>query len=92
MCATDKSQIARQVLGYLVENIEAQDTFEGIVEWWLLEQRIKHQAAEVREVLEELTARQLIVERRAGDSQVHYRINRGKLREVRKLLAQGDDG
>lgn len=92
MCATDKPQIARQVLGYLIEHVEAQDTFEGIVEWWLLEQRIRHRAAEVREVLDELAARRLIVERRAGDSRVHYRINRGKLKEVRKLLAQGGDG
>lgn len=91
MCATDKPQLARQVLGYLAENVEAQDTFEGIVEWWLLEQRIKHQTAAVREALKELTARRLIVERRTRDSRVHYRINRGKLKEVRELLARGEE-
>ena len=92
MCTTNEPRITRQLLAYLAENVEAQDTFDGIVEWWLLEQRIKHQAAQVRQALDELTARQLIVGRRTRDSRIHYRINRGKLKEVRELLAQGDDG
>lgn len=91
MCATDKPQLARQVLAYLAEHAEAQDTFEGIVEWWLLEQRIESQAALIKEVLGELAARRLIVGRRAADSRVHYRVNRGKLKEVQKLLAESAD-
>jgi hypothetical protein len=91
MCATDKPQLARQVLSYLAANVEAQDTFEGIVEWWLLEQQIKSQSAEIREVLDDLAARRLVIERRAGDSRIHYRINRGKLKEVQELLAESDD-
>jgi hypothetical protein len=92
MCVTDKPQLARQVLAYLAANVEAQDTFEGIVEWWLLEQHIKSQSAEIREVLDDLAARRLIVERRATDSRIHYRINRAELKAVQILLAQGDDG
>ena len=91
MCATNEPRITRQVLAYLAENVEAQDTFDGILEWWLLEQRINHQAARVRQALDELTARQLIVGRQTKDSRIHYRINRGRLKEVRELLAQGDD-
>jgi hypothetical protein len=92
MCVIDKPELARQVLAYLAENVEAQDTFEGIVEWWLLEQRIKSQTARIREVLDELAVRRLIVGRRARDSRIHYRINRGKLKEVQELLARSDGG
>ncbi len=90
MCAHDKPHLTRQVLTYLSEHSGAQDTLEGIVEWWLLEQRIRQQAAEVSEVLDELTSRRLVLERRAGDSRIHYRINPVKMKEVRQLLKSGD--
>ena len=86
MCTTDKSQIARQVLSYLTEHVGAQDTFEGIVEWWLLEQRIKQRAAEVREVLDDLAGRKLIVERTGRDERTRYRINPRKVKAIRALL------
>ena len=59
---TDKSQIGNKILAYLVENPKAQDTLEGIVEWWLLEREIKFETARVREALADLVARGLILE------------------------------
>lgn len=92
MCTTDKSQIARLVLSYLSENVGAQDTFEGIVEWWLLEQRVRQRAAEVREALADLSDRKLIVERTGRDARTRYRINRRKLKAIRALLEQPEGG
>ncbi|HEX5708773.1 MAG TPA: hypothetical protein VFX96_15855 [Pyrinomonadaceae bacterium] len=92
MCTTDKSQIARQVLSYLSEHVGAQDTFEGIVEWWLLEQRIRQRAAEVREALDELTERKLIVAREGRDARTRYRINPRKLKAIRAVLEQTEGG
>ena len=86
MCDSDRAEIASSVLSHLVENPAAQDTFEGIVEWWLLEQRIKHDSSEVREVLTDLTARELILAYEAGDTRIHYRINQRKEKEIRALL------
>ena len=88
MCLEDKSQIARDVLSYLVENPDAQDTLDGIVEWWLLEQKIRRETAKVMEVIEDLTARKLIVGRQAGDAQTFYRVNRRKEKEILTLLRQ----
>ncbi len=48
--------------------------------------------ARVSEVLDELTSRRLVLERRAGDSRIHYRINPVKMKEVRQLLKSGDVG
>lgn len=81
-----KSQIAYDILGYLVEHPDAQDTLEGIVEWWLLEQQIKRQTAKVRKALAELVSKRLILERQGKDSRTHYRINRRKLKEIRMLV------
>jgi len=70
----------------MLENAAAQDTLEGIVEWWLLEKKIQHNTAEVKSVLDELSAKNLIVEFKAPDSRVRYRINRNKKTEIVAFL------
>jgi hypothetical protein len=83
---TARSPIFYEILAYLVEHPEAQDTMEGIVEWWLLEQRIKRQTSRVKATLTELIALGLVLERKGRDRRVHYRINRRKAAEIRRLL------
>jgi len=78
------------VLGYLTEHTGAQDTLEGIVEWWLLEQRIIQQTAEVQEVLADLTAQKLLVETKTADGRVLYRANRRKAKAIRELLRRDE--
>ena len=88
MCIADESQILREVLSYLSEHHDAEDTLEGIVEWWLLEQRIRRQTATVQEVIAELARRRLVLERRGQDDRVRYRLNRRKSKEVAALLEE----
>lgn len=75
---TEKSQIVSDILTYLTEHPDASDTMEGIVQWWLLEQKIKHQSVKVKEALAELVAKGLVLEYKGKDSRTHYRINRNK--------------
>jgi hypothetical protein len=89
MCRIEQSQLKYRALAYLVEHPDAQDTLEGIIEWWLVEQEIKHQTAAVKEVLAELVNKELVIEHQEIDSRSHYRINRQKSREIRALLKQG---
>ncbi len=84
----DKSSIAHEILSYLAEHPEAKDTLEGIVHWWLLEQKIKHQTAIVKEAIAELVAKGFILEHTTADSQIHYRINRHKHEEILKFTKQ----
>jgi Fe2+ or Zn2+ uptake regulation protein len=72
----------------MLENVAAQDTLEGIVEWWLLEKKIQHSTAEVKSVLDQLSAKNLIVEFNAPDSRVRYRINRRKKTEIVAFLKE----
>ena len=78
--------VAHQILAYLHANPDAQDTLEGIIEWWLLDQNIKRQSERVRQALAQLTARGLIVARMGTDSRVHYGIDRNKRDEIESLL------
>ncbi len=83
---TEKSGIAYQILAYLHRNPDAQDTLEGIIEWWLLEQDIRRSVAKVEKGLAELMAGGFIVERKGRDSRVYYRINRRKAKAISALL------
>lgn len=78
--------IADEILAYLVEHPEAQDTLEGITEWWLLEQRIRHAVAKVDGVLDDLVADDLLVRRHCADGRTYYGLNRAKEREIRRHL------
>jgi hypothetical protein len=88
MCVSHRAEIAHDVLSYLNENSEAGDTLEGIVEWWLLEMKIRHGRAEVKAVLDDLVARELICEYKRRDARVHYRTNHRKQKEIKALIAQ----
>jgi hypothetical protein len=83
---TNKSQLGYQILAYLVEHPDAQDTVEGIVEWWLLERQIKFQTARVKEVLCELVAKGLIIEQKGYGPKVRYIVNQSRFEEIKKLV------
>jgi hypothetical protein len=79
-------QIAEFVLRYLLENPEAEDTLDGIVEWWLMRQRIQYETTRVKKALTELADQGFILERRSPGTQARYRINRRKIRTIRGYL------
>lgn len=84
--SSEASDTAYQILAYLHANPEAQDTLEGIVEWWLLERRIKNQTAKVNEALDFLVAGGLISARTGKDGRTHYTVERGRREEIETLL------
>ena len=65
-------------MAYLARHPDAQDTIEGIAEWWLLEQRIVRAIAEVKAALAELVAKNLIVERKDKTGRSYYRLNKNQ--------------
>ena len=81
-----EADMAHQILAYLHANPDAQDTLEGIIEWWLLDQNIKRQSERVKQALAQLTERGLIVARMGTDSRVHYGVDRSKRDEIELLL------
>lgn len=82
---TEKSHICQEILSYLAEHPDAKDTIEGIVEWWLLEQKIKHQINVVKDALAELVDKGLIMERKNENAHTHYEINQQKYQKVKTL-------
>ncbi len=83
-----RSPIFYEILAYFADHPQAQDTVEGIVEWWLLEQRIKQATTQVKGALEQLVAEGLVIAREGTAGRVYYRVNRQKLRGIRRLLKE----
>lgn len=86
MRPTEETLIAQDILSYLLTHTAAEDTVEGIVEWWLLEEKIKRRTKEVQRVLDEMVNERLIVARESKDLKVHYRINKRNMNKIRELL------
>jgi len=81
-----RSPLFYDILAYFAEHPEAKDTVEGIVAWWLLEQRIKQTKAQVTTALAKLVAEGLLLARESTTGRVYYRVNRQKLREIHRVL------
>jgi predicted transcriptional regulator len=57
------------------------------MEWWLLEQKIKDGITLVKEALEELVEKGLVMERRAEDTTMtRYQIDWSKREEIKRML------
>lgn len=87
-CTTEESEIVQSLLGYLLNNPDAQDTLEGIVEWWLLQMKLESNTVKVKEALADLVAKGLIIECTGSDSRLRYMIRNGKTDEIRALLGR----
>ena len=83
---SEKEELTIDILAYLDEHPRAQDTLEGIVEWWLLERQIRQRMALIQSALDELVARQLVCRRETKDKRIIYRVNRAKSAAIRALL------
>ena len=81
-----KTEIAREIPAYLIEHPDAQDTLDGIVQWWLLERKIKYQTDIVRKALAELVAKEFLLECKGRDDRIHCRMNQSRYDEIQAFL------
>lgn len=84
-------QLGYDILTYLAEHPDAQDTTEGIIEWWLSERAAKPNIALVEEALTELVDLEFILTRKTEDARAYYKVNRRKLKEISAMLTQHAD-
>ncbi len=82
----ETQETAYKILEYLMDNPDAQDTLEGIVDWWLLQQDIKRNVALVRMTVEELTYKGFLLERHGNDMRKYYQVNQEKLHEITAII------
>ena len=72
---TRKQRVEGLILTYLARNPTAEDTVDGILEWWLVHEEIRYRMQEVEAALAELTDRGIITQTIGEDSRARYRIS-----------------
>ena len=70
-----KNDISEEILNYLFKHPDANDTLEGITEWWLLSQRINYEMKRVKAAIFKLVEEGWVIEIKCNNSTVHYRLN-----------------
>jgi len=71
-------------MAYLTARSTAQDTLEGIVEWWLLEQKVDQATSDVKAALAQLVIQEKLSAKKGADGRVHYRLRRRESKTRRK--------
>jgi hypothetical protein len=69
------SRLASHILSYLTKHPRAQDTLEGIVEWWVLEQGVEQRVVAVKDALAKLVAQGSVLQGERPDGRVYYKLN-----------------
>jgi len=82
----DKTRITREILAYLHDHPNAQDTIEGIMQWWLLERKLKDQESLVREALNELEKKKFVIREKHDGVGDQYRVNTKKKPGIEAIL------
>jgi hypothetical protein len=86
---SEQYEIEIEILTYLLQSPDAQDTLEGIIQWWLLERYIRHKTILVRQALSELVNKDLIVEIYHSSTTPRYQINRNNMQAIQEVV-RGD--
>jgi hypothetical protein len=82
----ETQETAHKILAYLMDNPNAQDTLEGILDWWLLQQDLKRNIALVRKALDDLIDKKFLLERKGNDKRKYFQVNQEKLKEIATLM------
>src|SRR6266542_5684836 len=81
--------LTKEILRSWLEDPEKLGTLESIVEWWLLEERIRQTVVEVRAALEKLVATGIVVQWQEADGRDYFRLNRDRKDEIRAWIESG---
>ncbi|HVN25664.1 MAG TPA: hypothetical protein VMT71_16980 [Syntrophorhabdales bacterium] len=85
-----ESQAAYEILAYLADHPFAQDSLNGIMDWWLTEKRFTRQV--VSNALVALVNDGLVLERKMQNLPTRYSINRDRMPEIKKFLEEDSAG
>jgi hypothetical protein len=81
-------EIELAILRYLSAKPEAEDTLQGITEWWLLKQQVPSKAPAVECALAVLVSRGMLSQRAGPHGSVLYRLNARCRAGLEHLLAR----
>ena len=75
---------APEILEYLSRHPNAQDTIEGILQWWVLDSCLRNWAPKIMATVQQLVDSGFLEDRAARDGRVFYRISPRYLARLRE--------
>ena len=72
---TKRKQISKMICSYLRKNPVAEDTLEGIAEWWLEVEKIESSVNEVSDALESLVQKGIVSVRKTQNGINLYKVS-----------------
>ena len=82
--SSEEQEIAREILRHLKKHPEAKDTLDGIVQWWLLRERVE--PTKVEGAVSLLLSQDLILKTQRPGLAAYYQLNHEKEVEAFKIL------
>jgi hypothetical protein len=83
--------VERLILAHLARNPTAEDTVDGILQWWLAQEEIRFRMQEVEAALAELTGWGIVTVTMGEDLRVRYRINPDEYEDIQSMLDRLED-
>ena len=80
------SPVYYEILNYFATKPQAKDNVQGIVEWWILKERVDYSIDLVTGVLDQLVREEMVIEKTLDGIQKFYQLNPTKLDEIRSIL------
>jgi len=85
---------APEILEYLFRQPEAQDTIDGILQWWILDSCIRRWAPKIAKTVEKLVKQGFLEEKPSADGRTFYHLSPRYLtarQQRRPLNCDSDD-
>jgi hypothetical protein len=75
---------APEILDYLARQPEAQDTIEGILQWWVLDSCIRSWAPKIAKTVAKLVTQGFLEEKQSSDGRIFYHVSPRYLSTLRQ--------
>ncbi len=81
-----KKELMLQILSYLDSHPEASDSIEGIANWWVPQQTIEYRVSLIKQTVNELVNRDLLVPDTRASPHPRFRVNHARWGNIEELL------
>lgn len=81
-----------EILAYLAANPSGGDTWEGILEWWLMERELQREARRVKRALTALVRRGWLERSLGPDRRTHYKLAAERTEELHRRFGKPPEG
>ncbi len=91
--AYTRQRVIRGILLYLIEHLDAKDTMQGILKWWMPNGYLERRGKEIQQALEFLVLQGWLATypKVLQKDLIIYRVNKERLEQIKAFLRESED-